>query len=242
MKINKTFILITLIVLSCNSGKDDPYYPTTMGPNSTTNENGISIKNDTIEMNYLALGDSYTIGESVNEDERWSVQLVELLNGSGNKYNTPKIIAATGWTTAQLNAAIEHENIQQEYDLVTLLIGVNNQYRGGSLEIFRKEFIELLNKAIYFGHNNPDNVLVVSIPDWGVTPYAKNFDREKITREINLFNAVKKEETLKRKVRFIDITDISRRALNQEIYIASDGLHFSGKMYRLWASEIINNY
>jgi len=163
-----------------------------------------------------------------------------LLRGSGYNYNDPRIVARTGWTTDELEAAIDDANIQEKYDLVTLLIGVNDQYRGRNVEDFRTQYIEVLNKAIALANNNPKNVIVVSIPDWGVSPFAENRDRDKISREIDLYNSVKKEETIKKQVRFIDITAISRRALNNNIYIASDNLHFSGAMYQLWANEILS--
>ncbi|MBI9042208.1 SGNH/GDSL hydrolase family protein [Lutibacter sp.] len=192
-----------------------------------------------IAKNYLALGDSYTIGESVAENERFPMILVNDLNAKNYLFNTPKIVAKTGWTTGELKEAILKENIQNNYDVVTLLIGVNNQYRGYDLEEFRTEFAELLNMAITFAKKNTSNVVVVSIPDWSVSPFAKNRDRTKISAEIDAFNTIKKEETLKRNVKFIDITPISRLGLNNNTYFASDGLHFSGSMHQLWVNEII---
>ena len=131
-------------------------------------------------------------------------------------------------------------NIQEKYNLVTLLIGVNDQYRGRSVESFRTNYIKVLDKAIALANNNPNNVIVVSIPDWGVSPFAASRDRDKISQEIDLYNSVKNEETIKKQVRFINITAISRQALNNELYIADDNLHFSGAMYKLWADEILN--
>lgn len=189
--------------------------------------------------NYLALGDSYTIGQSVPEKDRFPVLLVNDLNTKNYKFNTPKIIAQTGWTTGDLKDAISKENSTEKYDLVTLLIGVNNQYRGNSIDVFRTEFIELLNIAISYADNKIENVIVVSIPDWAVSPFAENRNRSKISEEIDLFNAVKKEETLKRNIKFIDITPISRQALNKPTYFANDGLHFSGAMHQLWVDEIM---
>lgn len=194
------------------------------------------------KLNYLALGDSYTIGASVAERERWPKQLVGVLNKSGYNYASPKFIAASGWTTRELDAAIIKEDLQEEFNLVTLLIGVNNQFRGRSLEEFRLEFAALLDKAIVFGMDNPKNVIVVSIPDWGVTPVGQNFDIKKISREIDMFNDVKREETAKREVRFVNITEISLLALDNPIYVASDRLHYSGAMYKLWAEEIAKDF
>lgn len=196
----------------------------------------------TTNRNYLALGDSYTIGQSVAESDRFPVILVKDLNAKDYNFNTPKIIAKTGWTTGELKNAIIKENISEKYDLVTLLIGVNNQYRGNSIDTFRTEFIELLNMAISFAGNNTENVVVVSIPDWAVSPFAESRDKTKISAEIDLFNIVKKEETLRKNIKFIDITYISRQALNKPNYFASDGLHFSGEMHQLWVDEIMKKF
>jgi lysophospholipase L1-like esterase len=190
-------------------------------------------------LSYLALGDSYTIGESVNEDQRWPMQLAKSLTSNGIAVSPPQIIAKTGWTTDELKAKIISENITKKYDLVSLLIGVNNQYRGRSVKEFRKEYIDLLETAIEFSGNKPDRVFVVSIPDWGVTPFGSNSPKKSISEQIDLFNAVKKEETEKRGILFLDITPISRQAIKDPSLIAEDGLHPSGKMYQLWTEKII---
>lgn len=221
----RKMIILVFILFSCEQ---------------TEKENINSELNIIKPLNYLALGDSYTIGESIDENQRWPIQLTELLNKRDQTFSNPKIIAKTGWATDELLLAINDENIQKKYDLVTLLIGVNDQYRGRGVEEFRIDYRTVLAKAIELANNNPNNVLVVSIPDWGVSPFAIAMDHEKISREINLFNQVKKEETLKKQIRFIDITEISRKALNNKLYIAGDGLHFSGEMYKLWVEEIIN--
>lgn len=227
-------LLIVFTLVSCGQNKTEDIEPI------NSNTNPIVNPNQHTELSYLALGDSYTIGESVSANDRWPVKLALLLKKAGYSYTQPRIIAKTGWTTGQLKAAINEANIQQKYNLVTLLIGVNDQYRGLSVESFRTEYIEVLNKAIDLAGSSPKNVLVVSIPDWGVSPFGKNRNRAEISEEIDLFNKVKREETAKRQVRFIDITGISRQALDNDLYIASDGLHFSGAMYQLWAEEIIN--
>jgi lysophospholipase L1-like esterase len=190
-------------------------------------------------MTYLALGDSYTIGESVSEQDRWPVLLVKSLKENGIEFSAPRILAKTGWTTGELLTAIENEQIEGQFDLVTLLIGVNNQYRGYDIEEFRTEYIQLLDIAIAFAQNDPAKVIIVSIPDWGVSPFAAGQDLEKISKKIDAFNAIKKEETLKKSVKFVDITEISRKALYNSLYIAEDGLHFSGAMHQLWVNEII---
>lgn len=189
-------------------------------------------------LSYLALGDSYTIGESVAENERWPVQLSKSLTKNGVEIASPQIIARTGWTTDELKTKIVSENITKTYDLVSLLIGVNNQYRGRSVEQFRTEFIDLLETAIKFSGNKPKHVFVVSIPDWGVTPFGGKGQNKTISEQIDLFNKVKKEETEKKGILFIDITPISRQAINDVSLIAEDGLHPSGKMYQQWVEKI----
>lgn len=219
-----SIVLLTIVAISCDS-KETASKPEKQLP----------------VLNYLALGDSYTIGESVTEKERFPVILVDTLNKLNFNYSKPKIIAKTGWTTDELKTAIVAENIEERFNLVTLLIGVNNQYRGRDVEEYRTEFIELLNMAIEFGDNNPKNVIVISIPDWGVSPFAANRNRTEISTEIDAFNLVKKEETIKKGVKFVNITPISRTALNNADMIASDGLHFSGKMHQLWVNEILKS-
>jgi len=187
---------------------------------------------------YLALGDSYTIGESVDESERWSNQLADLLSphlGRSWRGVDVKIIAKTGWTTNELWKGIQATEIIPPYDVVSLLIGVNNQYRGRDLEEYRTEFIFLLNKAIEYAGGDPNRVIVLSIPDWSVTPFAQVRHAEEITQAIDAFNAVNKAETEKAGAHYIDITSISRTALDDPSLIASDGLHPSSKMYAEWA-------
>jgi len=190
-------------------------------------------------LSYLALGDSYTIGESVAESERWPVQLSKSLAKNGVEVASPQIIAQTGWTTDELKEKIVSENITKTYDLVSLLIGVNNQYRGRSVEQFQKEFIELLEIAIKFAGYKSEQVFVVSIPDWGITPFGGKGQNKTISEQIDLYNKVKKEETDKKGILFIDITPISRLAINDISLIAKDGLHPSEKMYRQWVEKIL---
>lgn len=183
---------------------------------------------------YLALGDSYTIGESVAENERWPNQLASLLQA--NDVSTEvTIIARTGWTTDELWQGMQAREIDPPYDLVSLLIGVNNQYRGLDIAEYREEFIFLLNKAIEYAGGDAKRVIVLSIPDWGVTPFAQSRDSKKIATEINLFNSVNREESEKAGVYYVDITPGSRAAVTDSALIAADGLHPSGKMYAEWA-------
>ncbi|MEO6168174.1 MAG: SGNH/GDSL hydrolase family protein [Chitinophagales bacterium] len=193
------------------------------------------MQNSSKEYTMLCLGDSYTIGERVEEADRFPNQTVLLLHSNGIYFENPRIIATTGWTTDELMAAIQKEGIHQTYDFVTLLIGVNNQYRGRSAEQYRKEFVELLALAIKFSNQQKKHVIVVSIPDWGATPFAEGRDREKIAVEIDRFNAINKEESLQQGVHYIDITPISRKGLNDTSLLAEDGLHPSGSMYSEWS-------
>lgn len=197
-------------------------------------------KNSGDGLTYLALGDSYTIGESVAQKESFPYQLVSELKAQKITVANPKIIAKTGWTTDELEAAIKAENIVQGYDIVTLLIGVNNQYRGYPTTTYRKEFKSLLQTAINFAGKNKKHVFVVSIPDWGVTPFGKGSGRDPkaIATEIDTFNAINKEETLAAGVSYTDITVDSRNAATDISLIANDGLHPSGKMYNEWAIKV----
>lgn len=183
---------------------------------------------------YLALGDSYTIGEAVAADERWPHILQGRLVGDGIKVELPKIIATTGWTTDELQAAIDKENPAKNYDLVSLLIGVNNQYRGYPIDQYKKEFESLLQQAIVFAKDRADRTFVLSIPDYGVTPFAAEKDPPKIARELDEYNAIAKNICDKYRVAFVDITPGSRRAVNEPALVAEDGLHPSGKMYKEW--------
>jgi lysophospholipase L1-like esterase len=184
---------------------------------------------------FLALGDSYTIGEAVLESERWPVQLAARLQASGVPIEPPQIIATTGWTTDELSAGIDRVNPQGPFELVSLLIGVNNQYRGRSLEEYRTQFVALLERAVKYAGDEPQRVLVLSIPDWGVTPFANPAERERIAKEIDAFNAVNGEEAERMGARYVDVTPTSRRAADEPNLIAGDGLHPSGLMYAAWA-------
>lgn len=187
----------------------------------------------------LALGDSYTIGEGVGESERWPMQLVAALRQQSLQVAEPLIIAQTGWTTDQLLAAIRREDPSGTFELVSLLIGVNNQYRGYDDEEYRIQFRTLLQQAVTFAGGEATRVIVVSIPDWGVTPFAAGRDRSQIAAEIDRFNAVNLEEARKADARYVDVTPSSRRAVTDHTLVASDGLHPSPKMYEIWVRLIL---
>jgi lysophospholipase L1-like esterase len=190
------------------------------------------------QLKFLALGDSYTIGESVAEDQRWPVQLVKELEKTGKSFSPPRIIATTGWRTDDLKNAIQKENLSNDYDLVSLLIGVNNQYQGKSAEAYAPEFEELLMMAIQFAGGDKSKVFVVSIPDYGFTLFGKE-KQEMITKELNEFNRINKEIADKNGVQYFNITDISRKGIEDPELVAGDGLHPSGKMYAEWVNTIL---
>ncbi|MFT7436143.1 MAG: acyl-CoA thioesterase-1 [Psychromonas sp.] len=189
-------------------------------------------------LTYLALGDSYTIGESVSKNKRWPNQLQKTLSAEGLGIEMPRIIAKTGWTTNELNEGINNNLPNGNYDLVSLLIGVNNQFRGLSIEEFKMEFEALLERSIGFAGNDKSKVFVVSIPDYGVTPFGQTQNSEKIGKEIDAYNAAKKIICDAKGISFFDITPISRQAIYDKDLVASDGLHPSGKMYGQWVALI----
>jgi lysophospholipase L1-like esterase len=187
---------------------------------------------------YLSLGDSYTIGESVAENERWSVQLVEILNANNLGLKPPEIIARTGWTTYHLKTTLKASPPQlKNYDMVSMLIGVNNQYRGESKTIFREDFRELLQLCIGYAGGNKQKVFVLTIPDWGTTPFASGVNKQSISSDIESFNIIIKDEARSAGVPIVELFDLSQFAASDASMVAVDRLHFSGKMYRLWANR-----
>ncbi len=187
------------------------------------------------EMRFLALGDSYTIGEGVDEGERWPVRLAGLLRERGLDVGDPRIIARTGWTTDELSAAIDDADPRGPYALVTLLIGVNNQYRGRDAEEYRTQFTDLLRRAIGFADGKASRVVVLSIPDWSVTPFADGRDRAQIAAEIDAYNAINRDEARRAGAHWVDVTPQSRAAGADPAFLVSDGLHPSGRAYAEWA-------
>jgi lysophospholipase L1-like esterase len=190
-------------------------------------------------MRFLALGDSYTIGEAVASRERWPEQLAAMLREQGVEVEEIEIVAKTGWTTDELAEAIDAARPVGPFDLVSLLVGVNNQYRGRAVEEYRGEFRRLLDLAVDFAGGEASRVVVLSIPDWGVTPFAGGRDRAQTAREIDAFNAVNRSEALAAGARYVDVTPTSREAATDAGLIASDGLHPSGAMYRRWAELVL---
>ncbi|MDQ6761011.1 MAG: SGNH/GDSL hydrolase family protein [Bacteroidota bacterium] len=192
----------------------------------------------TTHKTYLALGDSYTIGQSVDASQRFPVQTAELLKQQNINVSNPGIIAVTGWTTSNLLDALNTTPPANNYDIVTLLIGVNNQYQGRSLNEYKVEFTELLRRSVLYAGGDKAHVFVISIPDYSVTPYARGADTAKIAREIDSFNEANKAITLNEGIAYVDVTPVSREAKNDPSLIAGDGLHPSGQQYEKW-SELL---
>ncbi|QEM07481.1 SGNH/GDSL hydrolase family protein [Mucilaginibacter rubeus] len=224
------FSLLTAITLSACAGKNTPAPVSYNNPPSKP----VTVIKDTLT--YLALGDSYTIGQSVPPEQAFPNQLANQLQGI--KVNTPTIIARTGWTTDQLIEAIDQSSIKSNtYDVVTLLIGVNDQYDGLSQENYRIKFEQVLNTAIKFAGGISEHVFVLSIPDYGVTPFAQGQDAV-IAPEIDQFNDINREISENAKVNYVEITGISKLAANDLTLLATDGLHPSGKMYGMWVDKL----
>ncbi|MEP0714340.1 SGNH/GDSL hydrolase family protein [Algoriphagus sp.] len=236
----KIFYLPVLILgmLACNSSKN-------MLPDDSTSTMTKNTTGTSDQLTYLALGDSYTIGEGVSEEGRYPSQLVTKLNAeTTNTWAAPKVIARTGWTVDELEQGINKEEIDgKTYDLVTLLIGVNNQYRGRSVTDFEKEFEAMLKRAISFAGNDTNHVVVISIPDWGVTPFAQaqNRDASKVAKEINAYNRACKTISENHDVTYIDITEQYRKSGAELEMLAADGLHPSAKMYTLWTDKLVKH-
>lgn len=223
-------LLLIFTLLNEKPGRNDTDL-TTM-----TNLTPMTNKTDTIH--YLALGDSYTIGETVPITENFPYQTVQLLRKEGLDIVGPEIVAKTGWTTDELQTAINTHHFRASYDLVTLLIGVNNQYRGRPVDNYKPEFENLLKQAIAFAGGKTDRVVILSIPDWGVTPFATGRDREQIATEIDAYNAANKAIALQYNIHYIDITPWTREAATDNSLLAADGLHPSGKEYKRWAERV----
>jgi len=186
---------------------------------------------------YLALGDSYTIGEGVAVEDRWPHQLAAALRARGIALDAPRTIATTGWTTDELDAGIDADAPRETFDFVSLLIGVNDQYRGRPVEDYLPRFEALLQRALGFAGGHAQRVLVLSIPDWGVTPFAEGRDRARIATELDAFNAAAAQACAARQVTFVDITGLSRHHGHEPAMLVEDGLHPSASMYRLWAQR-----
>ncbi|MEO6836851.1 MAG: SGNH/GDSL hydrolase family protein [Ginsengibacter sp.] len=234
-----------LLIISCTKEKERYRSPSNnLTSDSTINSNTL----DTSMKSYLALGDSYTVGQSVQKDESFPAQLVQMLRSRNLNVTDPEIVAVTGWTTQDLlNSLLTNPPKLQPYSFVTLLIGVNNQYQGRSLDEYKTQFTQLLNLAISYAGNKKNHVFVLSIPDYSVTPFAMGSYTQITAMQIDQFNEANKTiSSLFEGVHYLDITPISRIAKNDPSLIAGDGLHPSGKQYSQWdvllTSLIINEF
>ena len=193
-----------------------------------------------MNLSFLALGDSYTIGEQVPLHESFPYQTIQILRNrfSNHSFQAPEIIAKTGWTTDELAAQISRTIFLKKYEIVTLLIGVNNQYRGRDISNYKEEFENLLQQAINFSGGNNSHVFVLSILDWGVTPFAEGRDRDLIAIDIDQYNKACEQITLSNGCHFINITKDQRSDKNDVSFVADDKLHPSGKEYSKWANQL----
>lgn len=233
-RINRATLIVAFMTMAACS------QPAERGT-STVADKGGELEPRTGPASFLALGDSYTIGESVASDQRWPVMLARRLRSSGIEIQKPRIIAETGWTTDELREAIEAAELEPPYDLVTLLIGVNDQYRGRGAPHYRGEFEGLLERAVRLAGGAPSRVIVVSIPDWGVTPFARKDERGagQIAEEIAAYNAVNREITEQHGAHYVNVTDISKEVADDILLVANDGLHPSAQQYRRWTDRIL---
>jgi len=233
-------VLLSVFLLSCSADETNPetvINPPVVVPPTTQ----VPTMPVLTSVNYLALGDSYTIGQSVCETCRFPEQLKSSLksNYPGSSFSL-KVIATTGWTTSNLISAINTQNPDSNYDLVTLLIGVNNQYQGKDFSIYEKEFPQLVSKSIMLAKGDKKNVIVVSIPDYAYTPFGKmSMNQEKITSEINKYNTFAENYCMMNGVTFVSITDITREGLNNTTLVASDGLHPSEQAYKMFVERML---
>lgn len=231
-------LIITLLIAFYACSKEKPLI---ISAEPTIPAKDTMINKDTITglfsgAKFLALGDSYTIGQSVVESERFPAQTVQLLRAQNIVVNDPAYIAATGWTTTNLISAINLANPAKDFDIVTLLIGVNDQFQQRDTTGYRTQFIELVNKAIAFAGGRKTHVFVLSIPDYSVTPFVNMSDKARVSSQIDEFNAINKEVTLQNGITYADITPLTRKGADDPSLIANDGLHPSGKEYAVWAN------
>ena len=219
---------LTFAAMSCTTHPDD----------AAPDERAVVQPPDGDALRWLALGDSYTIGEGVDARDRWPSQAAARLRAEGVELASPEIVAVTGWTTDELAAGIDAAEPEGPYDLVTLLIGVNDQYRERPAAASRVPFRQLVERAIAFAGGDGGRVVTVSIPDWGVTPFAASDDRSaaEVARQLDAYNAVARDEAERAGVAFVDITPLSR---TQGALVAGDGLHPSGAAYQAWTDLVV---
>lgn len=233
-----SFSLLFTIFACYGCGKEKNTLPENESAMSTKDTTTTKDSTGIADAKYLALGDSYTIGQNVKEAERFPAQTVQMLRDQHINIKDPEYIATTGWTTANLISAINVENPAKDFDIVTLLIGVNDQYQRRDTTGYRKRFSELLNTAVDLAGSRKTHVFVLSIPDYSATPFVAESDKAIVSMQIDQFNAINKEVTLQSGITYIDITPSTRQAANDTSLIANDGLHPSGKEYAVWANML----
>jgi lysophospholipase L1-like esterase len=227
-----------IFIIACNSSSSfDDETLNSIDEDASVNQNLNSDSLNQTQFSLLALGDSYTIGEGVDEDQRWPNQFIKVAYENGVDFSSSRIIAETGWKSYDLINAIESSNFEKKYDYVSLLIGVNNQFNSRPVNEFENDLDKLLIKINNLKKKS-GSVLIISIPDWGSSPYGVGFDRNEISNEINTFNNSLKSFANNNGLDYVDVTEISRRAINEPNLIAVDNLHPSGIMYLEWAKKI----
>ena len=231
-----SYFLIFIIACNSSSSFDDETL-NSINEDASVNQNLNSDSLNQTQFSLLALGDSYTIGEGVNEDQIWPNQFIKVAYENGVDFSSPRIIAETGWKSYDLINAIESSNFEKKYDYVSLLIGVNNQFNSRPVNEFENDLDKLLIKINNLKKKS-GSVLIISIPDWGSSPFGEGFDRNVISNEINTFNNSLKNFANTNGLNYVDVTEISRRAINEPNLIAIDNLHPSGIMYLEWAKKI----
>ena len=232
------FSYFLIFIIACNSSSSfDDETLNSINEDASVNQNLNSDSLNQTQFSLLALGDSYTIGEGVDEDQRWPNQFIKVAYENGVDFSSSRIIAETGWKSYDLINAIESSNFEKKYDYVSLLIGVNNQFNSRPVNEFKNDLDKLLIKINNLKKKS-GSVLIISIPDWGSSPYGVGFDRNEISNEINTFNNSLKSFANTNGLNYVDVTEISRRAINEPNLIAIDNLHPSGIMYLEWAKKI----
>jgi acyl-CoA thioesterase-1 len=240
MQILKRGIFLSIFLLSASCETQNSSANDIEEDSSKLNE--IDINNSSVsKFSFLALGDSYTIGEGVEESKRWPNQFIDIAYEKGLYFEKPKIIAQTGWKTYDLLNAINETNFTKKYDYVSLLIGVNNQFNSRSIYEFEEDLDKIMDKIDIIRKNN-GSTIIISIPDWGYTPFAESYNRDTISYEINLFNKSLKNFADKNDIKYVDVTEISRKTLNEDNLLASDNLHPNGLMYLEWAKKIYEKW